>query len=152
MLDRDLLELLELFRSRGVEYLVVGGHAVAYHGYPRLTEDLDLFVRADTANGQRIVDALDEFGFASLGLTPGDFVAGDRVVQLGRAPNRVDLITRLYGVEFAEAWDRRVAATLDGVPVWMIGRRDLIVNKRATGRPQDVADADRLEHIQRNSL
>lgn len=146
-LDKDLLELLELFRSKSVEFLVVGGHAVAFHGYPRLTEDLDLFVRPDLANGQRIVDALREFGFGSLDITPADFRADDRVIQLGRVPNRVDLLTRLYGVDFAVAWQRRVAAVLDGAPVWMISREDLIRNKRATGRTQDLADAEFLEQL-----
>ena len=146
-LDKDLHELLERFRSNGVEFLVVGGHAVAFHGHPRLTEVLDLFVRADLSNGQRIVAALEEFGFGALNVTPDDFVADDRVIQLGRAPNRVDLLTRLYGVEFADAWQRRVAARLDATPVWMIGRDDLIRNKRATGRTQDIADAEFLESI-----
>ena len=147
-LDKDLLELLELFRSKGVEFLVVGGHAVAFHGYPRLTEDLDLFVRPDVANGQRIVSALQDFGFGSLDITAADFEADDRVIQLGRAPNRVDVLTRMYGVEFSAAWERRVAAHLDDVPVWMISREDLIRNKRATGRPQDVADAEFLERLE----
>ena len=147
-LDKDLLELLELFRSNGVEFLVVGGHAVAFHGYPRLTEDLDLFVRPDLANGHRIVAALQEFGFGALDITPADFQADDRVIQLGRAPNRVDLLTRLYGVDFAAAWERRIAADLDGVPVWIISRADLIRNKRATGRTQDMADAERLEQLE----
>jgi predicted nucleotidyltransferase len=145
MLEKDLLELLALFRSKGVEFLVVGGHAVAYHGYPRLTEDLDLFVRPDVANGARVVEALEEFGFGSLELQPSDFQAGDRVIQLGRRPNRVDLLTKLYGVPFVDAWSRRVAVSLDGAPVWMISREDLIQNKRATGRPQDAVDADALE-------
>ena len=146
-LDKDLRELLELFRAKGVEFLVVGAHAVAFHGHPRLTEDLDLFVRPDAANGRRIVEALQEFGFGSLDITPADFQADDRVIQLGRAPNRVDLLTRLYGVEFATAWERRVAASLDGVSIWMIAREDLIANKRATGRTQDKADAEYLEGI-----
>lgn len=147
MLDKDLLELLALFRSKGVEFLVVGGHAVAFHGYPRLTEDLDLFVRPDAANGERIVQALREFGFGSLELSARDFEAHDRVIQLGRAPNRVDLLTRLYGVEFADAWSRRVAALLDDAAVWIIGREDLIRNKRETGRMQDLADAECLERL-----
>jgi predicted nucleotidyltransferase len=147
MLDSDLLELLELFRSRGVEFLVVGGHAVAYHGYPRLTEDLDLFVRPDVDNGARIVDALRAFGFESLDLKAEDFEADDRMVQLGRSPNRVDLLTNVYGVPFPDAWSRRVAATLDGVEVWMISREDLIRGKRTTGRPQDIADVDALEQL-----
>lgn len=145
MLDKDLLELLALFRLKNVDFLVVGGHAVAFHGYPRLTEDLDLFVRPDATNGARVVDALREFGFGSLDLTAADFQADDRVIQLGRVPNRVDLLTRLYGIDFSGAWARRIAATLDGAPVWMISREDLIRNKRATGRPQDTADAEFLE-------
>lgn len=147
-LDKDLLELLELFRSQDVEFLVVGGHAVAFHGHPRLTEDLDLFVRPDLDNGERIVRALRDFGFGSLAIAAADFRAEDRVIQLGRIPNRVDLLTRLYGVEFADAWERRVAARLDSAPVWMISREDLIRNKRATGRTQDVADAEFLEQLE----
>jgi hypothetical protein len=147
-LDKDLLELLGLFRSKGIEFLVVGGHAVAYHGYPRLTEPLDLFVRPDLANGDRIVAVLQEFGFGSLDITPADFQAHDRVIQLGRAPNRVDLLTRLYGVDFGAAWERRVAADLDGAPVWIISRADLIRNKRASDRTQDMADAERLEQLE----
>lgn len=145
MLDKDLCALLALFNAKGVEFLVVGGHAVAFHGYPRLTEDLDLWVRPDSANGARVVAALEEFGFGSIGLTPADFEADDRVIQLGRRPNRVDLLTRVYGVSFPEAWTRRTATSLDGTAVWMISREDLIRAKRATGRPQDLVDADKLE-------
>lgn len=148
MLDKDLRELLALFRSKGVEFLVVGGHAVAFHGRPRLTDDLDLFVRPDTANGERIVQALLEFGFGSLDLTAADFEADDRVIQLGRAPNRVDLLTRLYGVDFADAWAGRVAAQIDDSAVWIISKHDLIRNKRATGRTQDLADAEFLERLE----
>ena len=147
MLDRDLRELLALFNTTGVEFLVVGGHAVAFHGRPRLTEDLDLFVRPDLKNGERIVHALQKFGFGSLDLTPADFLADDRVIQLGRAPNRVDLLTRLYGVDFSDAWARRVAARLDDAQVWIISREDLIRNKRETGRTQDLADAEFLERL-----
>lgn len=150
MLDADLRELLALLIAHRVEFLVAGGHAVAFHGYPRLTEDLDLYVRPTTDNGARIVAALDGFGFGSLGLTKEDFTAHDRVIQLGRAPNRVDLLTRLWGVEFDEAWSRRVDGTLDDVPVAMLALTDLIRNKRATGRPQDLADVAALEALRRN--
>jgi len=139
--------LLALLNTAGVEFLVVGGHAVAFHGRPRLTEDLDLFVRPDLANGERIMRALQAFGFGSLGITAADFRADDRVIQLGRAPNRVDLLTKLYGVDFADAWSRRVAARLDDADVWMIPREDLIRNKRETGRTQDLADAEFLERF-----
>lgn len=148
ILDKDLRELLALFRETGVEFLVVGGHAVAFHGRPRLTEDLDLFVRPDLENGKRIVQALERFGFGSLEIVPADFQADDRVIQLGRAPNRVDLLTKLYGVDFAGAWSRRVSARIDDSQVWLISREDLIRNKRETGRTQDLADAEFLEQLE----
>ena len=147
MLDEDLRELLALLIAHHVEFLVAGGHAVAFHGYPRYTEDLDLFVRADPANASRIIAALTEFGFGAIGLTADDFVADDRVIQLGRAPNRVDLLTRLWGIDFEQAWARRVEASIDRVPVAFLSRQDLISNKRATARPQDLADAVALETL-----
>ena len=144
-LQQDLREFVELLLSRGVDFVVVGGHAVAFHGYPRMTDDIDLLVRPTRENGQRIVDALAEFGFGGVGLTAESFTAPDRVIQLGRAPNRIDLLTEIYGVSFDEVWATRVAADLDGLKVSMIGRDALIRNKRATGRTQDLADADKLE-------
>ena len=147
ILDADLRALLALLTEHRVEYLVVGGHAVAFHGYPRFTEDLDLYVRAEPDNASRVVAALEAFGFASLGLTIADFVADDRVVQLGRAPNRVDFLTRLRGVDFEGAWARRVGGELGDVAVWILSRSDLLKNKRATGRPQDLADAAALEAL-----
>jgi hypothetical protein len=147
MLDEDLQELLALFNAHHVEFLVAGGHAVAFHGYPRFTEDLDLFVRAERANAERIMAALEAFGFGDVGLSVHDFVADDRVIQLGRAPNRVDLLTRLWGVEFDQAWGRRVGASIDQIPVAFLSRADLISNKRATARPQDLADAAALEAL-----
>ena len=146
-LDRDLLELLELFRTNDVEFLVVGGLAVAFHGHPRHTDDLDLFVRPDAANGSKIVAALREFGFGSLEISAQDFEAHDRVIQLGVAPNRIDLLTRLYGVEFGEVWTARVDGEIDGVPVSFIDAVSLIRNKRATGRMQDLADVEALERM-----
>lgn len=147
MLDEDLRELLALFISHHVEFLVAGGHAVAFHGYPRYTEDLDLYVRADATNASRIIAALDAFGFGEVGLKAEDFVADDRVIQLGRAPNRIDMLTRLWGVDFEQAWARRVTATIDQVPVAFLSRTDLLSNKRATARPQDLADVAALESL-----
>ncbi len=146
-LHKDLRELLALFSSSGVEFLVVGGHAVAFHGHPRFTEDLDCYVRPTEENGTRIVGALNELGFASLELTAADFAADDRMIQLGRAPNRVALLTRLFAVAFDDAWSTRIEGTIDGVPVWFIDREALLRNKRATGRPQDLADADFIERL-----
>jgi hypothetical protein len=147
MLDADLRELLALLTEHDVEFLVVGGHAVAFHGYPRFTEALDLYVRAEPENASRILAALRDFGFGDVGLDVSDFVADDRVIQLGRAPNRLNLLTRLWDVEFEQAWTRRVRGEIDRVPVFILSRQDLIRNKRATARAQDLADADALEAL-----
>jgi predicted nucleotidyltransferase len=144
-LHKDLREFVGLLLSQGVEFLVVGGHAVAFHGYPRLTEDVDLFVRPSLENGTRIMKALELFGFGNVGLTAEDFTAPDRMIQLGRVPNRIDLLTQLWGLTFDEAWASRVPGDLDGLQVFVIGREELIRNKRATARTQDLADAEKLE-------
>lgn len=140
-------ELLALLIAHHVEFLVAGGHAVAFHGYPRFTEHLDLYVRADPTHAARIMASLEAFGFGQIGLTVDDFVADDRVIQLGRAPNRVDLLTRLWGVEFEQAWARRAQASIDQIPIAFLSRADLILNKRATARPQDLADVTALEAL-----
>jgi hypothetical protein len=114
-LQKDLREFIGLLLSQGVEFLVVGGHAVAFHGYPRLTEDVDLLVRPSLENGSRILRALGLFGFGSIGLTAEDFTAPDRMIQLGRAPNRIDLLTQIWGLTFEEAWASRVLSCVAGV-------------------------------------
>jgi hypothetical protein len=143
-LQQDLREFVALLLSLGVDF-VVGGHAVAFHGYPCLTDDLDTLVRPIPENAARVVEALQQFGFGEIGVTVEDFLAPDRVIQLGRAPNRIDLLTQIYGVTIDEIWRDRVSASLDGLPVMMIGRDALIRNKRATARPQDLVDADEIE-------
>lgn len=140
MLPKDFREFIELLNSESVEYVVVGGYAVAYHGHPRYTGDIDFFVEASEDNAHRILNALRRFGFASLALTEADFVKRDQVVQLGIPPQRIDLLTGISGVSFSEAWENRVSAALDGVPVYIIGREMLLKNKAAAGRPQDEAD------------
>lgn len=144
-LQKDLREFVALLVSRGVDFVVIGGHAVAFHGYPRLTDDIDLLLRPTRENAQRVLDAIAEFGFGSIELTVDDFVAPDQVIQLGRIPNRVDLLTHVYGVTIDEIWQTRVEADLDGLRVMMIGKAELIRTKRATGRTQDIADAEKLE-------
>ena len=140
----DFRELLALFNAHNVEYLIVGGYALAFHGAPRFTGDLDILVRPDSANAQRILAALAEFGFVSLGLSTEDFVHPDQVVQLGVPPVRVDLITSLTGVSWEEAFAGRVAGQYGDIPVYYIGREQFIANKRATGRRRDLADLEAL--------
>jgi len=140
----DFTELLALFNAHHVEYMVVGGYALAFHGAPRFTGDLDLLVKPDTANAQRILAALEAFGFALVGLTPSDFEHPDQVVQLGAPPVRIDLITSITGVSWDEAFAGRTAGRYGDLPVDYIGREQFIANKRATGRQKDVADLEVL--------
>jgi predicted nucleotidyltransferase len=143
-LQKDLREFIGLLNSHGVEYLLVGGYALAFHGAPRYTGDIDLFVRGTQENAARIERAIAAFGFAPLGLGAADFVRPDAIVQLGQPPNRIDLLTSITGVGFEEAWAGRAAGDLDGLPVYFIGREAFLKNKRATGRTQDRADLERL--------
>ncbi len=144
-LQKDLREFIELLNSHRVEYLVAGGHAVAYHGYPRLTGDIDFFVRASRENAERIVAVLDDFGFEKLGVSPEDSIVPDRILQLGRVPNRIDILTSISGVTFEEAWSSRIEGELDDVRVSFLGRETLLRNKRASGRPRDLADLAELD-------
>ena len=147
-LTRDFQDLLALLDQHGVRFVVVGGYAVAAHGHPRYTKDLDIWVEPTTDNAARIVAALDEFGFGSLGLTPDDFSEPGVVVQLGREPGRIDLLTGVSGLVFAEAYPQRVTATFGTSRVPILDRASLIANKRASGRPQDLADVAKLERKQ----
>jgi hypothetical protein len=143
----DFRELLALFNAHHVEYLIIGGYALALHGAPRFTGDLDIFVPPEAANAQRILAALAAFGFASVGLTPSDFERPDQVVQLGVPPVRIDLITSITGVSGDEAWTGRVTGRYGDIPVSYIGRAQFVANKRATGRTKDVADLEVLGEV-----
>lgn len=140
----DFRDLLKLFHSRGVEYVIVGAYALAHHGVPRNTGDIDLYVRPTPANAKRILEALTEFGFGSLGLKEEDFTRAEQVIQLGRTPVRIDLLTSISGV----AWDEAEAGKAEGrygdVPVAYLGRAQLTANKRAAGRTKDLADLEAL--------
>ena len=138
----DFKELLECFNARGVEYMIVGGYARGHHGSPRTTRDMDLFVRPDPPNAQRVLDALRDFGAGSLNIRPEDLDKPGKIVQLGVPPVRVDLITVISAVSWEEAWSGKVPGTLAGVPTLYIGREEFIRNKLASGRPQDLADVD----------
>ncbi len=143
-IPRDFSELLALFNARSVEYVIVGAYALAFHGAPRATGDLDLLVKTDPVNARRVVEALGAFGFGAVGITASDFEAPGRVVQLGVTPVRVDLVTSLSGVSWDEVVAGQVSGKLGGVPVSFIGRKQFITNKRATGRGRDLADIEAL--------
>ena len=140
----DFRELLALFNAHHVEYLIVSGYALALHGAPRFTGELDIFMNPEAANAHRILTALEAFGFASMGLTPSDFERPEQVVQLGVPPVRIDLITSITGVSWDEAWTGRVTGRYGDIPVSYIGRAQFVANKRATGRTKDVADLEML--------
>jgi hypothetical protein len=143
----DWIELCNLLNAYNAEYLVVGGQAVIAHGYPRLTKDMDLLVRPTASNGSRILAALAAFGAGSESLAPQQFEDPRTVLMLGREPFRVDILTDIPGVTFDEAWSSRIYVTLDQVMLPVIGKAQLIKNKRAVGRLQDLADAEELEKI-----
>ena len=140
----DFKELLVLLNKHAVDYLIVGGYALAFHGVPRFTGDIDIFVCPHSQNAARILDALGEFGFDSVDLTEEDFCTPHRVVQLGVSPVRVDLITSLTGVSWEEAAAGKSPGNYGDVPVFFIGRKEFIANRRALGRKKDLADIEAL--------
>jgi Nucleotidyl transferase of unknown function (DUF2204) len=142
--QKDFRELLELFNEHKVGYLIVGGYALAFHGVPRYTGDIDIFVKPDTENAIRILKALDEFGFGSLDLKEEDFRSPNTVVQLGYPPVRIDIITSISGLSWDEAYEERDKGKYGDVPVYYIGLNHYILNKRASGRKKDIADLEAL--------
>ncbi len=144
MLQKDLRAFIELLNSSAVEYVVVGGFALAFHGRPRYTGDIAFLIRSTEANASRLMRVLAQFGFASLGIAPDDFLKPDSIVQLDYPPNRIDLLTSISGVGMDAVWRGAVEGAIDRIAVRFIGREELILNKRAAGRPQDRADLDAL--------
>lgn len=144
MLSKDFREFAELLNASGAEYLIVGGYALAAHGHPRYTGDLDFWIGCDAGNARCVLEALDKFGFGTLGITKSDLTTPQQVIQLGFPPRRIDLLTTIDGVEFEACYARRVSVTVDGLPLNFISLEDFKANKRATGRLQDRADLESL--------
>jgi predicted nucleotidyltransferase len=143
-LNPDFKEFLQSLNGNEVRYLVVGGYAVAFHGHPRYTKDIDLWIDLDERNAEKAVKALEDFGFASLNLKPADLLEPDTVIQLGYPPRRIDLLMGLEGATFEECYASRLEEEIDGIRVCFINRDNLARLKRAAGRPQDLADLDNL--------
>ena len=141
-LSAGLKEFIELLNSRGVEYVIVGAHSLAFHGRPRYTGDLEILVRPSPENAGKMAAVLTEFGFAESGFKSSDFLEPDQLIQLGRVPNRIDLFTGITGVATNEVFDRKISTELSGLPVFILSKDLLIQNKRALVRPQDLADLD----------
>jgi hypothetical protein len=144
-MNRDFVEMLSALCAAGAEFLVVGAHAVAVHGVPRATGDLDIWVRPTPENAERVWAALKAFGAPLHDLAPEDLSRPGIGFQMGVVPCRIDILTQITGVDFDSAWQGRTELDIEGVRVSVIGRTELLANKRATGRPKDLADVAALE-------
>jgi hypothetical protein len=150
-MNSDFKDLLKRFNEYKVRYLVVGGYAVMKYTEPRYTKDMDIWVDASPRNARAVFRALQEFGAPLVNLTEVDFATEGTFYQMGRPPARIDILMSVTGLRFGAAWRRRVSVDFDGVLAHVISREDLIVNKRASGRPQDMIDVDHLEESVRTS-
>jgi hypothetical protein len=142
--NSDFSDLLNLFNANNVKYLIIGGYAVIQYAEPRYTKDLDIWVSVDIDNAAAVYKALKEFGAPLVGLTEADFSEEGFFYQMGRPPMRVDILMGIPGLSFDQAWQQRVEVDFDGLFVKFISREDLIASKKASGRPQDLIDADLL--------
>lgn len=147
-MNADYLDMLRCLNKAQVDYLLVGGWAVNFYGYVRTTVDLDIWVFADKENAQRIYRALIDFGAPLATVQPQDFEQEDLIFQIGVAPCRIDVITRIDGVSYHEARKRSVMKEIQGIPVSVLSKADLITNKRSTGRTKDISDAEILEGLE----
>jgi predicted nucleotidyltransferase len=145
VLNQDFREFIQSLNDNRVRYLVVGGYAVALHGHPRYTKDIDVWIEMSRENAENLIKALEQFGFGALGLSEADFLVPDQVIQLGQPPNRIDLLVTLSGVDFAPCYASRITVEVDGVMIAFINLEDLKKNKKASGRHQDLADVENLE-------
>ena len=143
--NKDFREFIQLLNDHEVLYLVVGGYAVAFHGYPRYTKDIDLWIWIDQGNVEKLLNVLDDFGFGSLDLKVEDFISPEQVIQLGYPPNRIDILTDLKGVDFKQCYSSRVEFSIEGTKINFIDLGNLKKTKKATGRHQDLADLENLE-------
>jgi predicted nucleotidyltransferase len=142
--NSDFSDLLNLFNANNVKYLIIGGYAVIQYAEPRYTKDLDIWISVDNPNAAAVYKALKEFGAPLTGLTEADFAEEGYFYQMGRPPIRVDILMGIPGIDFSKAWQQRVEVDFDGLVVKFISREDLIAAKKASGRPQDLIDANLL--------
>ena len=148
-MNRDFVEMLSALVEARAEFLVVGAHALAAHGVPRATGDLDIWVRPETGNADRVLAALRAFGAPQFDLTQEDLLRAGTVFQIGVPPSRIDILTSISGVSFDQAWPKRTTVLIDTLEVPVLGKEDFIANKRAVGRPKDLSDLNLLEETDR---
>lgn len=149
-LEKDFLDFLRLCNIHEVKYLIIGVYAVSIHGYPRYTKDLDVCIEYSDANAERMVLVLQDFGFASLGLTKEDFNKKNLIIQLGYEPLRIDILNDLNSVPFEQAWKNKQHVNYEGLEISFIGLNDLLKVKESAGRPQDIADVWKLNERNKN--
>lgn len=148
MLNSDYKEMLQCLLGEGVRFLLVGAYAVAVYGFPRATKDIDFFVHAAPDNASNLMRALNRFGAPLSDVSAADFSSEGIIFQIGNSPRRIDIITRISGIDFVRAYANRKNVSIEGVEVPVISLEDLITNKRASGRSQDLADIEKLESAQ----
>lgn len=144
VLPQDFKEFLSLLKDKNIEYLLIGGYAVGYHGYPRATNDMDIWIAIDPNTAEKMVQALKEFGFDTPKLSKELFLKKDNIVRMGIAPMRIEILTSISGVEFGECFKQRVIDTIDGVEVNIINLKQLKINKQTSGRHKDLDDFENL--------
>lgn len=144
LLPPDLKDFLRLLNLNAVEYLLVGGYAVGYYGYPRATGDMDIWIARSPANADKVTAALKAFGFSASSISPALFLTPNKVFRMGNPPLRIEVLTDISGVEFAACWNARESAVIDDLPVNIINIDDLKQNKQASGRLKDRTD---LQHL-----
>lgn len=145
VMNKDFKEFIKLLNENNVKYLIVGGYAVGFHGYPRYTKDLDIWLLVSNENAEKVMNTLKQFGFGEIGLHKEDFLKFDKFIQLGYPPNRINLVTSCYGVEFEECYNNKIKIKIEDISVKFIDLENLRKNKKASGRPQDLADLDNIE-------
>lgn len=145
VLNKDYREFIELLNFHKVKYLIVGGYAVTVHGYPRYTNDIDIWLWIDNENAKKIINVLNDFGFGALGLKDEDFLSPDRIIQLGYAPNRIDLLTGVSGIEFKDCYPNKKSYDIEGLTIDFIDIDNLRKNKKASGRHKDLDDLENLK-------
>ncbi len=143
-LPQDFKDFLRLLNSSEVEYLVIGGYAVSYHGYPRSTGDIDIWVAIHPKNAEKIVEVLKEFGFAGQELSADLFLEKNQIIRMGLPPIRIEILTSISGVEFGDCYDSRITDIVDGIEVNLINLENLKKNKKAAGRHKDLNDMESL--------
>jgi hypothetical protein len=145
MFSQDFKEFIQLLNANKVEYLIVGGYAVGVHGYPRYTGDIDIWINPEEENIKKMPDVLEKFGFSSSEINENSFRNRDNIFRLGNPPHRIDIMTEIDGVTFKDCYSNKIVKEIDGIKIFFIGYNDLIKNKKASGRKQDLLDLDNLQ-------